>query len=50
MSVQITLAAMLMVSALALVLRLLRRGEEEVLGDEQASPQLFDPDAIASAR
>jgi len=37
-SVQITLAVVAMVSALALALRVLRRGEEEVLGGEGLSP------------
>lgn len=49
-SVQITLAALLMLSALGLVLRLLRRGEVEVLGPEHGTQRLFDPDAIPSHR
>lgn len=48
-SVQITLATLLMLSALALVLRLLRRGEVEVLGEHPQAERLFDPDQIASA-
>jgi hypothetical protein len=37
-SVQVTFATLLMLSALALALRLLRRGEEQVLGPEPSAP------------
>ncbi len=49
MSIQITLTALLMLSALGLVLRLLRRGEAEVLGEEPQTQRLFDPDALVPA-
>lgn len=49
-SVQVTLAAMLMLSALALVLRVLRRGEREVLGDDEDGEGMAPPGvAIAAA-
>ena len=42
-SVQVTLAAMLMLSALAMVLKVLRRGEREVLSDDEVQPDAPAP-------
>lgn len=48
-SVQVTLVAMLMLSALALVLKNLRRGEREVLGDEEPDGGAVGPAAGPAA-
>ena len=48
-SVQITLAVVAMISALALALRVLRRGEEEILSGE-ASPAPASPPVAGKAR
>lgn len=48
-SVQVTLAAMLMLSALAVVLRVLRRGEREVLGEDELREHAdADPASVIS--